>query len=132
MEHLEPRLRDARSGRKRKGRFLLATVQATLTTSENIVALMLRNHGFQVVDLGKDVAAEAILKAVRRHKHRSWALGTHDHDDGPHAEVIRLAGKRLAVPVHTGRRRGHQSLRESLGFLCRDGVDAVKTIEGML
>jgi len=69
MEHLEPRLRDARAGRKRKGPILLATVQGDIhDIGKNIVALMLRNHGFQVVDLGRTWPGEGIARAIRRHK----------------------------------------------------------------
>jgi len=34
---------------------------------KNIVALMLRNYGFEVVDLGKDVSARHIVAAAREH-----------------------------------------------------------------
>ena len=136
MEHLEPRLRDARSGRKRKGPILLATVQGDIhDIGKNIVALMLRNHGFQVVDLGKDVAAEAILKAVRRHKAPVVglsALMTTTMVRMP--EVIRLAREKgLQCRFILGGAVVTRAFAESLGAsFARDGVDAVKTIEGML
>jgi 5-methyltetrahydrofolate--homocysteine methyltransferase len=51
-----------------KGRIVMATVQGDVhDIGKNLVALMLRNHGYEVFDLGKDVPAEAIIEAVRSH-----------------------------------------------------------------
>ena len=48
---------------------VLATVEGDIhDIGKNIVALMLGNHGYEVVDLGKDVKAEAIVEAAVRHK----------------------------------------------------------------
>ncbi len=35
---------------------------------------MLENHGFEVIDLGKDVPAEKIIEAAKRHKPNAIAL----------------------------------------------------------
>jgi 5-methyltetrahydrofolate--homocysteine methyltransferase len=136
MEHLEPRLRDARAGRKRKGPILLATVQGDIhDIGKNIVALMLRNHGFQVVDLGKDVAAESIARAIRRHKPPVVglsALMTTTMVRMP--EVILLAREKgLQCRFILGGAVVTRAFAESLGaYFARDGVEAVRTIEGML
>ena len=34
---------------------------------KNLVALMLRNYGFEVIDLGKDVESENIIQAAKEH-----------------------------------------------------------------
>ncbi|MEI3479666.1 MAG: cobalamin-dependent protein [Bilophila sp.] len=48
---------------------LLATVEGDIhDIGKNIVSLMLGNHGFKIVDLGKDVKAEAIVAAAAEHK----------------------------------------------------------------
>lgn len=48
---------------------ILATVKDDIhDIGKNIVALMLKNHGFTVIDLGKDVSAGRILRAVKQHK----------------------------------------------------------------
>jgi 5-methyltetrahydrofolate--homocysteine methyltransferase len=58
---LEPLLATG-EGVKKEGRIVIATVKGDIhDIGKNIVALMLRNYGFDVVDLGKDVPAEAIL-----------------------------------------------------------------------
>lgn len=49
-----------------KGRVVLATVRGDIhDIGKNIVGLMLRNYGFDVFDLGKDVPAEEILHKAR-------------------------------------------------------------------
>lgn len=48
-----------------KGTFILATVQGDIhDIGKNIVAMMLNNYGFKVIDLGKDVPAETIIDAA--------------------------------------------------------------------
>ncbi len=48
-----------------KGRVLLATVKGDVhDIGKNIVKTLLENYGFDVLDLGKDVAPEAIVEAV--------------------------------------------------------------------
>lgn len=47
---------------------VMATVEGDIhDIGKNIVNLMLGNHGFEVVDLGKDVKAEAIVTAAEEH-----------------------------------------------------------------
>jgi 5-methyltetrahydrofolate--homocysteine methyltransferase len=41
---------------------------------KNIVNLMLNNHGFEVIDLGKDVSAERIVRAAEEHQASLIAL----------------------------------------------------------
>ena len=64
---LEPVLKASGESRK-KGTVVFATVQGDIhDIGKNIVVLLLRNFGFEVVDLGKDVPAEAIVKAAEEH-----------------------------------------------------------------
>ena len=52
-----------------KGTVILATVEGDLhDLGKNIVATMLRSHGYKVVDLWKNVPFADIEKAVREHK----------------------------------------------------------------
>lgn len=56
-------------GRDSRGVIILATVEGDIhDIGKNIVAVLLENYGFRVVDLGKDVKAEEILAAARREK----------------------------------------------------------------
>ena len=46
---------------------VIATVQGDIhDIGKNLVALMLKNHGFQVIDLGKDVPKETIVDAAEK------------------------------------------------------------------
>lgn len=48
---------------------VIATVEGDIhDIGKNLVALMLKNHGFRVVDLGKDVPKEEIIRAAREHQ----------------------------------------------------------------
>ena len=52
-------------GAGKKGTILLATVKNDVhDIGKNIVGMLLENYGYQVVDLGKDVAPEAIVQAA--------------------------------------------------------------------
>ncbi len=70
FELLEPHLQDVdKEKQAEKAVIILATVEGDIhDIGKNIVALMLRNYGFEVVDLGKDVSAAKIVKAAREHK----------------------------------------------------------------
>lgn len=64
MEILEPLLLSSGTGSK-AGTMVLATVRGDVhDIGKNIVGLVLRNHGIQVVDLGKDVPASRVLEAI--------------------------------------------------------------------
>lgn len=67
---LQPLLDAASSAAGRKGpKVVLATVRGDIhDIGKNIVALMLNNYNFDVIDLGKDVRAEDIIRAARYHE----------------------------------------------------------------
>ncbi|MBO7178693.1 MAG: cobalamin-dependent protein, partial [Clostridia bacterium] len=53
-------------GQASKGDFVLATVKGDIhDIGKNIVKLLLENYGFNVIDLGKDVAPNTIANAVK-------------------------------------------------------------------
>ncbi|SDE71344.1 homocysteine S-methyltransferase family protein [Desulfuromonas thiophila] len=66
---LQPFLDAASGASGGKGpKVVLATVQGDIhDIGKNIVALMLNNYNFDVIDLGKDVSAEDIVRAARHH-----------------------------------------------------------------
>lgn len=64
---LEPVLRRKR-GDSEGPTVVLATVKGDIhDIGKNLVAMMMKNYGFRVIDLGKDVGKEAILAAAREH-----------------------------------------------------------------
>ena len=64
MKYIEPLL--ASEDGEAKATIVIATVEGDIhDIGKNLVALMLKNYGFNVIDLGKDVPAETIIdKAV--------------------------------------------------------------------
>ncbi len=58
---LEPLLNSGKA-EESNGKIILATVKGDIhDIGKNIVAMMLKNYGFEVIDLGKDVPAEVIV-----------------------------------------------------------------------
>ncbi|MBO5667908.1 MAG: homocysteine S-methyltransferase family protein [Lentisphaeria bacterium] len=65
---LEPLLASGNDSEQQKVKFILATVKGDIhDIGKNIVAVVLRNYGFEVIDLGKDVPPELILEAAEKH-----------------------------------------------------------------
>jgi len=64
MEVLEPEL--AKAGVKPIGKFMIGTVQGDLhDIGKNLVAMMLKGAGFEVIDLGVDVKPEKFIERAR-------------------------------------------------------------------
>jgi 5-methyltetrahydrofolate--homocysteine methyltransferase len=67
MEILEPKL--VESGVEPLGTVVIGTVQGDLhDIGKNLVAMMLKGAGFNVIDLGVDCSAEKFANAVKEHK----------------------------------------------------------------
>ncbi len=67
MELLQPKL--IKSGVKAVGKVIVGTAKGDLhDIGKNLVAMMLRGGGFEVIDLGIDVSPEKFLKATREHQ----------------------------------------------------------------
>ena len=63
FEHLRPEL--AKGPSKKAGTVVMATVKGDIhDIGKNIVSVMLSNHGFDVIDLGKNVPNEEILRVA--------------------------------------------------------------------
>lgn len=67
FERLKPLLRENGAGLE-KPVIVMATVEGDVhDIGKNIVALLLGNHGFDVIDAGKDVPAAAIVECAKKH-----------------------------------------------------------------
>jgi len=65
VDYLEPLLADKQS-ESQKGIVILATVKGDIhDIGKNLVAMMIRNYGFNVIDLGKDVPKEVIIETAK-------------------------------------------------------------------
>ncbi len=69
FEYLEPLLKKGSTEKAKKNIIILATVKGDIhDIGKNIVALLLKNHGFLVIDLGKDVSSEKIIEQIKKYK----------------------------------------------------------------
>lgn len=74
IEHMEPILLQDNTGEDMPT-VVIATVEGDIhDIGKNLVALMLKNYGFHVIDLGKDVPKERIIEAAREHNAQVIAL----------------------------------------------------------
>ena len=74
IEILEPLMLHS-SGNTDMPTVIIATVEGDIhDIGKNLVALMLKNHGFRVIDLGKDVPKEEILSVARKENAQIIAL----------------------------------------------------------
>jgi 5-methyltetrahydrofolate--homocysteine methyltransferase len=74
IEYLEPLLA-TNTDTKDMPTVVIATVEGDIhDIGKNLVALMLKNYGFHVIDLGKDVPKEKIIEAAKEHHAQVIAL----------------------------------------------------------
>ena len=135
MEALEPFLKQASKEATGRGTILIATVKGDIhDIGKNIVALMLRNHGYRVVDLGKDVASERIVREIEKHRPHVVGLSALMTTTMTRMkEVIDLARRRgLSCPFLVGGAVVTRAYADSIGAAyARDGVEAVQVIEAI-
>ena len=68
IEYLEPMLMDD-GGNEDAAVIVIATVEGDIhDIGKNLVALMLKNYGYKVIDLGKDVPKETIVETAIKEK----------------------------------------------------------------
>lgn len=133
IAYLEPWLADAGPSKRQKGRIVIATVEGDVhDIGKNIVALMLRNQGFAVTDLGKDVHAETIIReAVRLNPAVIGLSALMTTTMVKMEEVVELARQRsLDCRFMVGGAVVTKEYAESIGArYARDGVEAVRVAE---
>lgn len=132
MAHVEPLLK-SQSVAARKAMVLLATVEGDIhDIGKNIVGLMLKNQGYDVTDLGKDVSKQSIYDAVLRHQPSiiglSALMTTTMAVMKDTIEYLRQKGFTGSFVV--GGAVLNQSYAEGMqAYYAKDGVDAVRVFE---
>jgi 5-methyltetrahydrofolate--homocysteine methyltransferase len=136
MDVLEPFLKEGRGAAVQRDKILIATVKGDIhDIGKNIVALMLRNHGYQVIDLGKDVAAERIVREIERHRPQAVGLSALMTTTMTQMkEVIGLARKHgEKCPFIVGGAVVTKAYADSIGAeYARDGVESVSVIQRII
>lgn len=68
IDYLEPLLQEGEEEKKKLATVVIATVSGDVhDIGKNLVVLMLKNYGFDVIDLGKDVLSEKIIETAKEH-----------------------------------------------------------------
>lgn len=128
FELARERLKDRKA--KPKGKVVLATVRGDVhDIGKNIVKMMLENNGLEVVDLGKDVAPEKILDAVRSSKANAVALSALLTTTMLEMKEVRdqLLASGINIPVIIGGAVVTEDFAKSIG--ASYGRDAVKAVD---
>lgn len=69
MEVLEPVIAQMSESQESSGKVIMGTVKGDIhKIGKDIVVLLLKTRGFDVIDLGEDVPASEFLKAAQKHK----------------------------------------------------------------
>lgn len=115
---------------------LLATVEGDIhDIGKNIVALIMRNHGCKVIDLGKDVSSRRIVDEAKKTAPDMIGLSALMTTTMVRMkEVIELArSEGVSCGFLVGGAVVNASFADSIGAVyARDGVEAVKIIKGVM
>ena len=136
MDILSPYLMKA--GVKSKGKFVIATVAGDLhDIGKNIVAIMLKGAGYQVIDLGTDVSVERIIGAVKENEAPfvglSALLTTTMRVMGEVVKKLEQEGLRDRVKVLIGGAPASAAFAQEIGAdaYCKDAFDAIDVLKTM-
>ncbi len=137
MEILKPQLVDADI--QPAGTIIAGTVKGDLhDIGKNLVCMMLEGAGFQVIDLGSDVAPEAFVAAVREHQPNFVALSALLTTTMPNMkaaiEALKEAGLRDQVKVLIGGAPITDAYAEQIGAdgYASDASRAVKLAKSLV
>lgn len=133
---LKPLL-EAQRGSEKRPVIVLATVEGDIhDIGKNIVALLLGNHGFDVVDAGKDVKAEDIIRCACEHDARIVGLSALMTTTMVRMEdTVRLVREQnLPIRVMVGGAVVTQAFADSIGAdgYSADAVGAVRVAKSLL
>ena len=134
--YLEPMLAGKTDDGTQKVKFILATVQKDIhDIGKNIVAVVLKNYGFEVIDLGKDVPPEVIIDTAVKENVKFVGLSAlMTTTMGSMKETLELARKRGLDDIHfiVGGAVVDENFAREIGAIYAadpmSAVNAVKTI----
>ncbi|HQB29484.1 MAG TPA: corrinoid protein [Syntrophales bacterium] len=134
MDILKPHLEAADLAAK--GKFAIVTVKGDIhDIGKNIVAILLKGAGYEVVDLGIDVPTDSIVDYVRDKKPDylglSALLTTTMMVMGDIIEALKTADLRDSVKVLIGGAAVSQEFAREIGAdaYCADGFEAVRILD---
>ena len=136
VRYLEPMMQKG-GGKDSMPVIVIATVEGDIhDIGKNLVALMLRNYGYQVIDLGKDVPASRIVETARERKASIIALSALMTTTMMRMEdTVKLRNENgLPAKIIIGGAVTTQSFADEIGAdgYSRDAADAVKLVKRLL
>jgi len=136
---IEVATKDLAASISNKGTIVLGTVKGDLhDIGKNLVALVLRGRGFEVVDLGVDVSEEEFINAVREHRPDflgiSCLMTTTMIGMGKTINSLTKAGLRNNVKVVIGGCPVTQNVASQIGAdgYAREAASAADLLESLL
>lgn len=136
IEYLEPLLKED-SEQASLGTIIMATVAGDIhDIGKNLVSLMLKNYGYQVIDLGKDVASEKIVQTAKEYDADiiglSALMTTTMMEMKTVVELVK--SENLKAKVIIGGAVITQSFADEIGAdgYSKDAQDAVKLVKRLL
>lgn len=134
MDIMSPHL--LKAGVQSKGKFVIATVAGDLhDIGKNIVSIMIKGAGYEVVDLGADVPTTAIVKAVKENKAPflglSALLTTTMRVMQEVIDKLKEEGLRDTVKVLIGGAPTSKAFADQIGAdaHCKDAFEAIDVIK---
>jgi len=136
IEVLEPLLQTGNSGEEMPV-VVIATVEGDIhDIGKNLVALMLKNHGFHVIDLGKDVPQTKILETAKEHHAEFIALSALMTTTMQRMREIVAAAKQegITAKIIIGGAVITQEYADEIGAdgYSKDAADAVKLAKSLM
>ena len=136
IEVLEPLLQTGSAGEEMPV-VVIATVEGDIhDIGKNLVALMLKNHGFHVIDLGKDVPQAKILETAREHHAEFIALSALMTTTMQRMREIVAAAKQegITAKIIIGGAVITQEYADEIGAdgYSKDAADAVKLAKSLM
>ena len=137
MEILRPKL--AETGAPQIGTMVIGTVKGDIhDIGKNLVGMMMEGAGFQVVNLGINVDADAFLGAIREHKPAIVGMSALLTTTMPYMAVVikamQEAGVRKDIIVLVGGAPLNAAFAEEIeaDAYCRDAAVAVETAKKLI
>ena len=136
IEVLEPLLQTGGTGEEMPV-VVIATVEGDIhDIGKNLVALMLKNHGFHVIDLGKDVPQAKILESAKEHHAEFIALSALMTTTMQRMREIVAAAKEegITAKIIIGGAVITQEYADEIGAdgYSKDSADAVKLAKSLM
>ncbi len=135
---LEPEIKRRNIQTVSMGRFLIGTVEGDIhDIGKNIVTLLLKANGYEVIDIGVDIPAEVFVEHVRKYKPDFLGLSSLLTSSMPQQKKVIQAlienGLRDKVKIIIGGAAVNEKWASEIGAdgFAEDAIDAIKVTKAL-